>query len=486
MENNIFDNMNGDNQNDELDTSPNNNNLDNDNVVDNNSSSQFNNNYNMGNIFFNNQNDVSDNVNRHTYLNDRGNMEEKHKFDFNRYNDIAYQSNLIDGNSINKTQSIKSSHKKIVTIIILIILVFAGLFVASNLFLNKDSVNKNNNIDNNGLVIKDTPQTNNNVETSGILSGTAVAEKVKPSIVGVVTYSNKNTFEAAGIGSGIIMSDDGYIITNAHVIDKSNGIKIVLSNGDEHEASIIGMDVKTDLAVVKIDANNLTPAEFGDSSKLKEGQDVMAIGNPSGLELSGSITKGIVSGVDRKITSYGGLLINAIQTDAAINPGNSGGALVNEYGQVIGINTAKIAQNDVEGIGFAIPINDAKPIIDNLIQYGYVKDRVRLGITFVMLDEITSKMNNLPIGAYIKAIDERSDMYKKGIRPGDVLLEFNGTPINNEGSLASELLKYKPGQQVRIKIYRKETPTQGKNMDLTITLQEDSPQIFGIEWNIKF
>jgi len=499
MENNIFGNDNNENDDNESHSFDNLNNDDNSNLETNGMNGQHNFNDNgmdkgvdyadnsithkdgteniqNKNVFFNNH---SQDVNQYTYLNDRGNMEEKYKFDFNRYENSSYHNDMSNIVTMDD-KKVKNSYKKVIIVIVVAVLLFTSLFIFYDTVMkDKKPYGNDNTVNNNGLVIKDAPKNNKETSVNGTLDGTAIAEKAKPSIVGVVTYSSTNTIEPSGIGSGIIMSRDGYIITNAHVIDKSSGIKIVLSNGKEYEATMIGIDIKTDLALVKIDVDDLTPAEFGDSNKLKDGEDVMAIGNPSGLELSGSITKGIVSGVNRKITSYGGLLINAIQTDAAINPGNSGGALVNSYGQVIGINTAKIAQQNVEGIGFAIPINDAKPIIDNLMEFGYVKDRVRLGITFVILDEISSKMSNLPIGAYIKAIDERSDMYKKGVRPGDVLLEFNGVPINRDSDLANALLKYKPGQKVRIKIYRKETPIQGKNMDLTITLQEDSPKIFG-------
>ena len=206
------------------------------------------------------------------------------------------------------------------------------------------------------------------VSTGGKLSATEVYKLTSPSVVGIVQYQYSYSFEPAGSGSGIILSDDGYIVTNAHVIDGAETVKVVLYNEEEYEAKIIGADTRTDIAVLKIEANNLVEAEFGDSSQIEIGETVYALGNPGGLSLQSSFTDGMISGLNRVITTDDSIYsMTVLQTSAAINPGNSGGALINEYGQVIGITSAKIISTDYEGIGFAIPTETAKPIIEEII-----------------------------------------------------------------------------------------------------------------------
>lgn len=249
------------------------------------------------------------------------------------------------------------------------------------------------------LTLNDKPESTQTDEavnlSGGELTITQRAEKVMPSAVGIVAYiqSSQSIFGGEqSQGSGIILSEDGYIVTNQHVIDGATSVKVVLNDGSEYNASVVGEDEKTDLAVLKIEATGLTPAEFGNSDQMQIGEQVIAVGNPGGLELAGSVTVGYVSAVNRPITTSNGGTIDCIQTDAAINPGNSGGALVNTYGQVIGINSQKIAATEYEGIGFAISINEAQPIINDLIQYGYVRGRVVMGITMQMIDQISAQM----------------------------------------------------------------------------------------------
>ena len=243
---------------------------------------------------------------------------------------------------------------------------------------------------------------------SGELTPQEVAKKVIPSVVCIQNYqrSNNNSMfffgggaqsgdagdevSPASEGSGIIATSDGYIITNAHVVEGASSLKVILSDGTSYEAQLVGSDSITDLAVIKIDATGLQAAEFGSSGDLEVGDSVMAIGNPGGLELSSSVTQGIVSALNRQITnSETGYTMDCIQTDTAINPGNSGGALVNMYGQVVGINSSKIVAEGYEGLGFAIPIDDAQSVISNLKEYGYVKDRAVLGITGQYLDSMS-------------------------------------------------------------------------------------------------
>ncbi len=228
--------------------------------------------------------------------------------------------------------------------------------------------------------------------TVSAMSDQDIAAKLTPSVVCIQNYQVTQNYGfyadrhvgqqrfPASEGSGIIMSEDGYIITNAHVVEGATSLKVMTSDGETYEAQLVGSDTVTDLAVVKIDATGLTAAEFGSSEDLRVADKVMAIGNPGGHELS--VTIGYVSALNRAIANNTtGYTMEYIQTDAAINPGNSGGALINEYGQVVGINSAKISATGYEGLGFAIPIDTAQPIISDLIQYGYVKDRAVLGIS---------------------------------------------------------------------------------------------------------
>lgn len=325
------------------------------------------------------------------------------------------------------------------------------------------------------LDINDTPEKEDTASADGELTTTQIAEKVKPSVVGIVQYQyTSQSISASGEGSGIIMTEDGYILTNAHVIEGASGIKVVLNNGDEYEARIIGSDTRTDLAVIKIEATGLTPAEFGDSDSLKDGEKVVAIGNPGGMAFAGSVTQGIVSGINRVVSSdYGDM--KYIQTDAAINPGNSGGALVNEYGQVIGINSAKISATEYEGIGFAIPVNAAKPIIDDLIQNGRVTGRVMLGIyNPIDVDEIAARVYGVPTGVQITSTDPNSDLAKKGVIAGDIITAINGTAVSSTTDIRNIIDEFEVGDTVTLTVYRRTQGQNDKTFDVNVALMEDT------------
>lgn len=310
--------------------------------------------------------------------------------------------------------------------------------------------------------------------TGGKLTTQEIAKKVKPSVVGVVQYQRMQSLGPSASGSGVIMASDGYIVTNAHVVDGADSIKVVLNNGEEYEASLIGIDTKTDLAVIKISTTNLTPAEFGNSKQVEDGEPVVAIGNPGGIELAGSVTQGIVSAAEREVeSSNGGYRMKCIQTDAAINPGNSGGALINQYGQVIGINSSKIAATDYEGIGFAIAMTEAKPIIDDLMNYGYVKDRVKIGISYTEVDAILAKLNGIPAGIYVEAVEQDSDAYAKGIRQGDIITHINGKEIASSDVITEELKNFKPGQTVTLTVFRSTVNGQTRTYEQSVVLSED-------------
>lgn len=291
--------------------------------------------------------------------------------------------------------------------------------------------------------------------------------------------SQKQQFPATG--TGIVMSEDGYIITNAHCIydndsqykaGKAVSVSVVMGdeNETEYEAQIVGYDIQTDLAVLKIDATGLTPAEFGSSDDLQVGEMVVAIGNPLGFELFGTTTCGIVSALNRNV-SIDEREMTLIQTDAAINAGNSGGPLLNGYGQVVGINSAKMSSSygtaSVEGLGFAIPISDAKSIIDDLINSGYVTGRPQLGITGADVTEADSQRFNLPQGVYVYSVAEDSAAYKAGIRQGDVITAIDGKEITTMEELNAVKNEHTAGETIEIKVYR-----SGETFEMELTLQE--------------
>ncbi|MBQ2916968.1 MAG: trypsin-like peptidase domain-containing protein [Clostridia bacterium] len=303
-------------------------------------------------------------------------------------------------------------------------------------------------------------------------SDTAVysASKVLPSIVGIkVEYTVSSNFiqgmsqVAQAEGSGVIMSEDGYILTNNHIINSSDSsiyyevseatkLYVYLYNDETaYEATIVGKDEETDLAVIKIEKEGLVAAELGNSSSIKIGEFAMAIGNPLGME--SSVTSGIISAVNRIVTSEDGTTYNLIQTDAAINSGNSGGALVNSEGKVIGINTLKLSGNGIEGMGFAIPINDTVDIYNQLIKYGKVL-RPYIGIGGVDLDEATAKHYELPVGIYVKEIQSNSPASSSNLKIGDVITGINGTSISTMDELNDIKNTKNIGDEIILDVYR--------------------------------
>lgn len=304
---------------------------------------------------------------------------------------------------------------------------------------------------------------------SGSQSAQQVYSAVKDSIVTVETYASKSV-EPSAEGSGIVMSTDGYIITNEHVIDGASSIQVVLSDSKTYTAKLVGSDVRTDLAVLKISASGLKAATFGNSDQIGVAESVLAIGNPGGIEFSGSVTSGIVSAVNRTITTESGYSESCIQTDAAINPGNSGGALVNMQGQVIGITSSKIAAEGYEGMGFAIPINTAQPVVNDIIQYGYVTGRVKLGISVAEFDTNRAAALGYPAGLFVQSVESGTDAASQGIAQGDIITKINGTAVTTTDQLYQEESKYKAGNTVKLTIYRYST---GKTSEVSVKLEED-------------
>ncbi|MBQ7410263.1 MAG: trypsin-like peptidase domain-containing protein [Clostridia bacterium] len=307
----------------------------------------------------------------------------------------------------------------------------------------------------------------------------SVAEKVLPSVVGItVTYQISSFFGGSSTGeatgSGIIVSEDGYIVTNNHVINsdasssysiaEATGIKVnIYGDSQSYEATIVGTDVYTDLAVLKIEKTGLSPVTIGDSNSVKVGEFVMAVGNPLGMDYS--VTSGIVSAVDREIESEGSTY-TAIQTDAAINSGNSGGALVNSKGELIGINTMKFAGTGIEGIGFAIPISSATGIIDQLIEYQTVK-RPYIGIVGSSVDSATAKRYNLPEGIYVESVEENSPASLAGLQQADIITKIEDQEVKSVNELNKIKYTYNIGDTVKLTVYR-----NGETLDLNIVLAE--------------
>lgn len=295
------------------------------------------------------------------------------------------------------------------------------------------------------------------------LSVPDIVKKVSPSVVGVSSIMSEGT----QTGTGIIMTKEGYIITNCHVVDGASKVSVVLNDKKEYGALVVGTDSKTDLAVLKIQADEtLTPAEFGSSDDLVVGELAIAIGNPLGLEFSGSVTSGIISALNREVTIED-KEFTLIQTDAAINPGNSGGPLVNSYGQVIGITSAKISTSYAEGMGFAIPINSAVDIVDELIKNGYVTGRPLIGLSGEDIDEMMSKFYNIPQGVYVRIVNSDSPAEKAGIRVGDLIIGANGKEITSMDELNKIKEEFKPGDTIKLTVYR-----DGQKLDLSLTLAE--------------
>lgn len=337
--------------------------------------------------------------------------------------------------------------------------------------------------------------TTTNLVSLSNFSNTAVfaANKILPSIVGIevsysVTsnsigsffgYSQPQTSTATATGSGIIISEDGYIVTNNHVVDssssnsyyelsKATSIKIKLNSdtyGDDatYDATVVGQDSQTDLAVLKIEKTGLTAAEFADSDQAVVGEFVMAVGSPLGLDTT--VTQGIISAVNREVESDG-TKYTCIQTDAAINSGNSGGALINSDGKVIGINTLKLSGTGVEGIGFAIPINSATDVISQLKDHQKVL-RPYIGITGINLDEQTAKKYKLEVGVYIKSVEDFSPAEKAGLKAGDVIIKADGKSITTMDELNEIKNSHQIGDTMTLTVNR-----NGNNKDISVTLEE--------------
>lgn len=384
--------------------------------------------------------------------------------------------------AVKKTIPLTDGQKKIVMLlrigIVLIALMFV-YFIISDVFeyrhfrseynyssgeYSENESNENDSGDN-AIIYREGKPTNSNVEkgtgTDGKYTVEELAAAVSPSIVQISAEDADGT--VGSTGSGIILSENGYILTNAHVVNSFDSFEITTYNSDKpYKAKLIGYDSKSDLAVMQIKANDLIPATIGYSEELSVGEEVVAIGNPAGL--TSSVTKGIVSALGRQIRSGStGFYMDCIQTDAAISPGNSGGALVNMYGQVVGVTSSKYAStyyggSAYEGLGFAISIDQAMPIAEELIKQGYISGRVRIGITFTSLTsevaqtEFAANFNitDSPCkeGLWISAIDPKCDIAKSELSVNDIILSVNGQKVNDYDDLSAIIMEHKAGDEL--------------------------------------
>lgn len=339
----------------------------------------------------------------------------------------------------------------------------------------------------------------------GVLTTEEVVQKVMPSVVGIksefeMPQQSNNSFggfggfgdffgfgdgyesqipqeNPIGTGTGVVFSEDGYIVTNAHVIyDSQSGMGLakdieVLVEDDTYTAEIIGYDVDCDLAVLKIDAEGLTPAEFGDSDALNLGEDVTAIGNPLGLDLMNTVTKGIISGLNRNVT-INDKSMSLIQTDTAINEGNSGGPLINKYGQVIGINSSKMSSSgfgsaSIEGICFAIPSNKVSDVVEDFMNYGYVKGKPQLGISCRDVTAEISQMYDMPLGVYVVEVTEGSAAEKAGLKKSDIITAVDDVKVETAAELTAQKNLHMAGDEIKLTFMR-----NGEEMTATIVLDE--------------
>lgn len=332
-----------------------------------------------------------------------------------------------------------------------------------------DKVNK----DYSGMKLESNPK---DAKTNNSYTAAKASEKVSDSVVGILCYSDDvpdqaDTTTASSQGSGIIFSQDGYVITNAHVIGNSKtayAIRVVTSDGKVYKAGVVGYDSRTDIAVLKMDdAKGLTPATFGDSSQLEVGQDIIVVGNPGGLDYQNTTTKGVISALDRKLSTSS--LTKYIQTDAAINPGNSGGPLVNYYGQVVGITTSKIVSETYEGMGFAIPSQTVKSIVDTLVKNGYVEGRVKIGISGIAVTSDQASNYNIPQGIYVQSIVSGGPCDGTSLKEGDIITEVDGETTTSFADVYAILETHKPGDKIKVKYYS----SSSGDGEVEITLQED-------------
>ena len=399
--------------------------------------------------------------------NEINSQDEVKKEDDKNFSDVkAKSSKESNDNSKNKKVKKKSGFKRGIALVAgaVIVAILGGAIGAGGVYYAFKNSIPVSTLENNSNTSVNPPAFKGE---DGALTVPQVVEKVTPAVVGVSTKSLVrdqffNVKEQEGLGSGFIINEDGYVVTNYHVINGAQEVKVIFSDGKEVNAKVVNYDAERDIAVIKITDDVKMPgiAQLGDSSTVKAGEEVIAIGNPLGKEFSSTVTKGIVSSPNRKMKTENGNVLDYIQTDAAINPGNSGGPLINSKGEVIGINTAKKVGEDIEGIGFAIPINEVKTRLGSLS-----KPILKLGITARTVTPELAKENKLEEGVYVVGVQEFSPAEKAGLKIGDLIVEFGGKRVKTLEELNQVKSQYNDGDSVPVEIIR-----DGKKVNLNLTL----------------
>lgn len=307
-------------------------------------------------------------------------------------------------------------------------------------------------------------------DSSPVLSFEEIYTKCAPSIVGIKCFENDKNDYSFGWGSGIIVSSDGYILTNAHVVDAGKAASVELFDGKSFDAKLVGADAQSDIAILKIDASGLQPASFASSKTLSVGDSVAAIGNPLSPDYSLTMTSGIISATIREV-SYNGTVMSLLQTDTSINEGNSGGPLINNRGQIIGITNMKIVSrfSNIEGIGFAIPSDTAKVIVDQIMADGAVYGRSTIGITIGPIAEDIAKYYDIPVGLYVSVVLDNTDAAKQGIKKGDIITKVNGEEARTTADVAEAKAALKVGDTITFTVWR-----DGKTFDVDVKLMDSN------------
>lgn len=448
-----------------------------------------NNNFNEYDVYNNNNNNL-DNANNNQYnINNQNQFDTQWSNTNNNYSD-SQNSNTQDfytSNFTTQTTDFNTNYQdnkkqkrkgKFIGLTLALLLAsttcgFAGSIIA-NEFINKPA-NENGK-----AVIKESII--NTANTAGSTSTVAqVVNSVVDSVVEISTETVKtNTFLqqyiSEGAGSGVVISENGYIITNHHVIENASKIQVRTRNGNTYDAKLIGTDAESDLAVIKIEENGLKYAVFGDSDKLAIGEQAIAVGNPLG-QLGGTVTEGIISALDREI-NIEGQTMTLLQTSAAINPGNSGGGLFNSSGELIGVVNAKTSASGIEGLGFAIPSNTAKNVSSDLIEHGYVSGKVKLGVSMIDIsDKITAAQYNVTeLGVYIAQVSANSDAYYGGLKAGDRIISVNGKEIQKSSELKEIVENSKVGDKLSFLVQRGNSQTKA---EITLTEYNSTAAAFG-------
>lgn len=384
----------------------------------------------------------------------------------NPYSQVSNQQGL------NQTSPQYATKKSILIALVICIILstllgFGGGYLASLSKLPGISITTSSGSNNTALTTAD----------GSYLTVAGIADATGNSVVEITTetiatgdFMNQYITTSKGAGSGVIISADGYIVTNSHVINGANKITITLKNGDSFSANVVGQDSKEDVALLKIDTSGLTPVVFGDSSSLQVGQTAVAIGNPLG-QLGGTVTDGIISALDRDITIEGETM-KLLQTNAAINPGNSGGGLFDSQGHLIGLVVSKTAGSDIEGLGFAIPSNTVKKVVEELSEYGYVRGRVALQMSLVDVNSAPKAMmyQVSQLGVYVSKIESGSNAESAGFKSGDLIKSINSKEVSSSEDVNSVLSSCSVGDTIQVNVYR-----NGQTVTLNWTLAEDKP-----------